>query len=512
MQQARQSLIARMGRGADHLLTRLDVLALFPLVALAAMSLDLAGLMTVTAFALPALLAVRAVGAAAVGPLPVAPPSRHPGGGREAILAALDQAARDGVRDSACILLQVDGWEDLTDRWGAEAAEDLATRCQERLATALRQEDLVTRLADARFGVVLHPAQAARLGTREAIADRLRGVIGEVIAIDGAAVRLTACAGHASLGHDGGNVAQTTLSAAESALAEAHRNGPNAMRAYTPDLMHQRRATTHLIGDVETALAEGEIRPWFQPQICARTGRLSGLEALARWHHPTRGVLAPAEFLPAVDSAGRMDVLGRSILHHALSALARWDEAGLQVPSVSVNFSAAELRDPTLAGHVAAELERFGLPPVRLTVEILETVAAQGADDRVIATIAALREQGVNLDLDDFGIGQASMSAIRRFGVKRIKIDRSFILSLDADPEQQSMVAAILSMARHLGIETLAEGVETRAVEDALSEMGCGHLQGFHFARPMPVDETCAWITRHQARLTPPCPMRRHAG
>lgn len=510
MMQARPTLIGRLGRGADRLLSRLDVLALFPLVALSALALGLGDLVTVTAFALPALLALRALArppaegwtdGAGHGALPGTPSART---GREAVLAALERAAGVEGHDSACILLQIDGWEDLSDRWGAEAAEELARRCGDRLATAVRRDDLVVRLGDARFAVVLHPIPAARLGTREAIADRLRGVIAEAIAIDGTAVRLTASAGHANLQRDIGDVAETTLAAAEAALAEAHRNGPNAMRAYTPGLLTRRRAEADLAGEVEGALAEGEIRPWFQPQIRLATGRISGFEALARWHHPVRGTLAPAEFLPAVDSAGRMDVLGQCILDHALAALATWDEAGLSIPSVSVNFSAGELRAPGLAEQVADALLRHGLAPDRLTVEILETVAAQGADDRIIATIAALRRHGVRLDLDDFGIGQASLSAIRRFGVSRIKIDRSFILGLDTDEGQRAMVAAVLSMARHLGVETLAEGVETQAVRDALARMGCDHLQGFHLARPMPFDATLGWARRHAARAAVP--------
>ncbi|NKX45370.1 putative bifunctional diguanylate cyclase/phosphodiesterase [Roseicyclus persicicus] len=518
MAQAGPTLAVRMARATGQALSRVEVLALFPLMTLSAVWLGLGDVATVTVFLLPALLALRGLGLGAGGAALVGagrggvPGPRGGLAGRDALLAMLDRVAATPDHDTACILLQIDGWDGLTDRWGAEAAEDLALRCAERLATALRRDDVVARLGDSRFGVVLHPIPAARLGTREAITARLRAVLGEPVAIDGSAARLTVCAGHSALLRDAGPVPEATLAAAEAALAEAQRNGPNAVRAYAPGLLGQRRDRADLAAEVEDALAADEIRPWFQPQICTDTGVISGFEALARWHHPRRGVLAPADFLPAVEDAGRMDALGHRILVHALAALQAWDRAGLRVPSVSVNFSAGELRNPMLADQVAWELDRCELRPGRLTVEILETVAARGEDDAVIATLSALRAQGVNLDLDDFGIGQASLSAIRRFGVTRIKIDRSFVLGLDGDPEQRAMVAAILSMARHLGVETLAEGVETREVQALLAQMGCDHMQGFHIARPMPLDDTIAWATAHNERIAQPPVIGRRAG
>jgi diguanylate cyclase (GGDEF)-like protein len=501
-----------------RVLSRLDVIALFPLVALAALWLGFDDVVLLVAFGLPALLALRAVAQALPGAAPVetayaALPARRGGlAGREAVLAALDHAARVPGHDTACILLQIDGWEGMGDRLGGETAEDLAQRCADRLVTALRHGDLVARLGDARFGVVLHPVPAARLGTREAICERLRTAIGEPVAVGGMSVRLTASAGHTNLKRDGGDVAEETLAAAELALAEAHRSSPGAVRAYAPGLLRQRRDEADLTGEVDEALAAGDIRAWFQPQIRVSSGAISGVEALARWHHPERGTLCPDTFLPVVDRAGRMDALGHQILQDALTALRAWDEAGLRIPSVSVNFSAAELRNPALADHVKWALDRLDLQPGRLTVEILETVAARAADDAVIATIAALRGHGVNLDLDDFGIGQASLSAIRRFGVSRIKIDQSFVIELDDDPEQQAMIAAILSMAQHLGVETLAEGVETPAVGAMLAQMGCDHMQGFCLARPMPRDAAEHWMTAQDTRIAHPARFDRAAG
>jgi diguanylate cyclase len=190
------------------------------------------------------------------------------------------------------------------------------------------------------------------------------------------------------------------------------------------------------------------------------------------------------------------------ILYHALMALTAWDKAGLQIPTVAVNFSAQELRNPRLAERLKWELDRFDLEPKRLTVEVLETVVAETENDVVVANIAGLSRLGCGIDLDDFGTGHASITSLRRFAVRRIKIDRSFVTRLDIDPDQQKMVSAILSMADQLGLATLAEGVETPGEHAMLAQLGCGDIQGFGIARPMPVDETMDWITRHRSQAS----------
>jgi len=184
-----------------------------------------------------------------------------------------------------------------------------------------------------------------------------------------------------------------------------------------------------------------------------------------------------------------------------VAALVRWDRAGFSVPSVGVNFCAAELRNPRLVEKLQWELDRFDLRPERLSIEILETVVASTDNDMVVRNIAALARLGCGIDLDDFGTGHASITTIRRFDVRRLKIDRSFVMRVDEDREQQKMVAAILSLAERLGLETLAEGVETAGEHAMLAQLGCDHVQGFGIARPMPFEQTLDWISQHSARL-----------
>ena len=252
---------------------------------------------------------------------------------------------------------------------------------------------------------------------------------------------------------------------------------------------------------VETAL-DGDLSvAHFQPQLSTDTGIVSGFEALARWKHPERGLLAPAEFLSAIMSTGLSTRLGEVMLYQTLNALRAWDRAGYHVPSVAVNFCKEELRNPKLVEKLRWELDRFDLAPSRLTIEILETVIAETDNDMVVRNIAALAEIGCGIDLDDFGTGHASITSIRRFAVNRIKIDRSFITRVDADPAQQRMVTAILSMAERLGLQTLAEGVETVAEHAMLAQLGCSHVQGYVIARPMPFQDTIGWLEQHRMKL-----------
>ncbi|WP_349237603.1 EAL domain-containing protein [Sulfitobacter sp. 15WGC] len=196
-----------------------------------------------------------------------------------------------------------------------------------------------------------------------------------------------------------------------------------------------------------------------------------------------------------------MERLAEVMMYHAFAALKAWDGSGTVVPQIGVNFAGGELANPRLIDKITWELDRFDLSPDRLAIEVLETVVASTADDVITRNINALRKLGCRIDLDDFGTGHASIASIRRFSVSRIKIDRSFVMKADRDPDQQRMISAILTMAERLGIETLAEGVETVGEHVLLAQLGCDHVQGFGIARPMPFEQTLDWIARHNAKL-----------
>jgi predicted signal transduction protein with EAL and GGDEF domain len=422
---------------------------------------------------------------------------------RPQIVTLMDRILRDGPMTgttTACAVVQFDDAPALLDRHGRAAQTEILTRCAERICAALRVGDTVARLEGGGFAVALGPVRRLDLENAVQICAGLQAALTAPIVLNGARIYVTVSIGFCLGERSPGQTGAALLDAAQVAADEALRNGPGAIRAYAPDMTRTRADRDALREELETALDEGQIRAHFQPQISTDTGAISGFEALARWHHPTRGLIPPLNFLPAIEDCGLSGRLCEVMVYNALLALSRWDKAGLKVPTVAVNFSKSELRSPGLASKLKWELDRFELDPGRLTVEILETVVADTDNDVVVSNIIAISQMGCGVDLDDFGTGHASITSIRRFPVRRIKIDRSFVTRVDEDREQQKVVSAILSMAERLGMETLAEGVETAGEHAMLSQLGCGHVQGFGVAKPMPLDDTQEWISRHLSR------------
>lgn len=419
-------------------------------------------------------------------------------------------SAKANGRNSAVLMVELDDFNALRDRYEPAAADKVLSVIGERIATIMRDHDTVSRVGDYRFGVCVHPVVHMDLESCIQMASRIQETIEEPIAMDGTTIYLTSSVGFCLLGRSPGLNGKAWTNASIVALNEAQKRGHGAVRAYSSELQTRLKQRADLREEVVEALEHGQVQPWFQPQISTDTGRVTGFEALARWAHPDRGAVSPAEFLPAVEDAGQLERLAEVMIFSTLTALKAWDSAGVHVPQVGVNFSGAELGNPKLVDKLRWELDRFELTPDRLSVEILETVVTDLGDDTVVRNIRALSELGCQIDLDDFGTGHASIASLKRFGVNRIKIDRSFVMKADRDPEQQRMISAILTMAERLGIETLAEGVETVGEHALLAQLGCNHVQGFGISRPMPFEKTLDWIQTHEAKLqdTPQLPGR----
>lgn len=251
--------------------------------------------------------------------------------------------------------------------------------------------------------------------------------------------------------------------------------------------------------ELEAALVLQQIRPYFQPQICAVTGRLIGAEALARWEHPQRGTLSPAAFIGPLYQYALLGQLGAQILEQSIARCRQWLDQGIEVP-VSVNITPSELLDVHFADRVFALLERYGLPGQLLCLEITES---EDYDDLsgLLETSSRLRLQGIKLAIDDFGTGHASLLHLVQSPVSELKIDRIFVANMLADARYRSAVHASLTMARHLRIHTVAEGVETWEQAQMLKEMGCDSLQGFYFAPAIRSDELVDWWQNRSAAM-----------
>lgn len=422
----------------------------------------------------------------------------------EVILETRLQEAHQNQKAFGCYLLALDDYTELLDRYGRTATERVMDRITDRVGAALRQGDMVTRPEEDVIAITLAPVRLLDLESAIQLARRLQAVVEEPIAMDATSVFISCSIGFSlsqqNSHRNGLRMMQNTLAA----LDDARANAPSAIRAWSEGMKPARLTRSNLADQAARALENGDIHPWFQPQVSTDTGHITGFESLARWIHPEQGIIPPGDFLPVLESAGLLERLGEVMMTRALTALTDWDRAGVHVPSVGVNFAEQELRNPKLVEKIRWELDRFDLTPDRLCIEVLETVVAASPDDMIARNINALSQMGCAIDLDDFGTGHASISSIRRFSVQRIKIDRSFIMKVDRDPEQQRMVTAILSMAERLGLETLAEGVETAGEHALLAQLGCGYVQGFGIARPMPYDQTLDWIRAHEAKVKEP--------
>ncbi len=427
------------------------------------------------------------------------------------LVASLDLQLKEDptFQKTACIAISIDGYDELHRKWGDAVADFAVNETAQRMLSILRSGDKIAQLSKSSFCVMVCSIRAPETSAVLTLCERLEDVTSAPIQIDGAILNLTLSAGFCIDARAPERTGASILSAAKAALQEAEQNAPRAIRSFSPNTVVP--VETDLSNEVLEALREGHIQPWFQPQISTDTGEITGFEALARWEHPEKGTMPPSAFVPALEAANRLEELGENILNHALRAVVEWDKAGAIVPTVAVNFATQELRNPSLVERIKWDVDRFELSPSRLTVEILETVISEHDDDVITRNIRALGAQGFHIDLDDFGTGHASLSNIRRFAVDRIKIDRSFVVNADSDPEQQRMIAAIVGLGERLGIETLAEGVENIGEQSILSQLGCTHLQGFAVARPMPFDKTIDWILQHQKSLNTPSLLGKHA-
>ncbi|MDR9484835.1 MAG: GGDEF domain-containing phosphodiesterase [Sediminimonas sp.] len=502
-----------MGRSRRYLaaaLTGPQVLAFMPALSLGAFWFGGEAWLLATALGLPALYAL-------VGSFSQTAEDEAAalGGNPECAAHALDHAIQNAARDrkaTACLVVAMDDADHLRRNYGGDILDTVTERCLSRLPGVLRQGDQVFAVADEETAIALAPVPRLDLETLIQLSARVQSALEEPVSVDATAVSSSwsvgFCLGSRNPGDDGADL----LQAARAALADARRNGPSAIRAHTGTQPAPATVASDLCDEPAQGLEAGQFRPWFQPQLCTDTGRVSGFEALARWQHPVQGIIPPAVFLPVLEKSGNLERLAHEILRQSMEAIKHWDREEVKVPRVAVNLSAAELSNPTLADRVAWELDRFDVSPGRLTLEVLETVVVPSGSDVVTRNINALADLGCTIDLDDFGTGHASIASLRRFKVSRIKIDRSFVAGVDRDAKQQRMITAILTMADQLGLDALAEGVETTGEHAVLAQLGCRHVQGFGIARPMPLDQTADWVRHHERKLGQPTGIGRATG
>jgi len=395
-------------------------------------------------------------------------------------LARSIAAANPAHPSVAVVLINIDHFKQVNDTLGPPAGDRLLIELAERLVASTRQGDVVGRLVSDTFVVIT--SGLSNIGSASRIAHHLLGRLSEEIQIDGLRILLEARAGVACWPEDGTDP-DTLLTRAEQAGRQSRELGQSVAR-YHVSRDQSSVAQLSLVAELRDALANHELSLFFQPQVDTTSGEVHVLEALARWEHPTRGMLTPDAFIPVVEQSGLVRAFTLEVIDQALAAAASWREEG-HPRGVSVNLSARNLLDLELPGEITAALARHDLPPTTLTLEITETMMVMTDLDSVEQVLAGLTALGVGLSIDDFGTGYSSLSFLLRWKVAELKIDRSFVNQLLTSNEARMLIVATIELAHGLQARVVAEGVETQEEAAELIRIGCDRLQGYLYSKPV---------------------------
>ena len=422
---------------------------------------------------------------------------------RERLEAALTKS--NAEEQIALLLLDLDRFKEVNDTFGHEAGDTLLQEVAARLATSVREQDVLARLGGDEFAVVLRGDEQLAVTT----AERLLACLEAPLVVRGSSVSIGGSVGVVA-GPVAGQSASELLRAADVAMYVAKGRG-GGVATYDRAGDQHGAGRLELAGEVRNALATEQFTVHYQPQIDLSTGHVVGVEALVRWQHPTRGLLPPASFLPLIDRAGLERVLLRRVLLVALTQAAAWRANGTTL-RMSVNITARDLLDELLPGHLTAELQRLSLPGHMLVLEVTENDLVV-ASTRMASVLSELRALGVSLSIDDFGTGYSSMRRLKEIGPSEIKIDRSFVARLDVAADDYTIVQATIELGHNLGMRTVAEGVESPTVRRLLTDLGCDEAQGYQISPPLPASDLEQWLAGQtvSAYRTVPQPARSRA-
>jgi len=389
------------------------------------------------------------------------------------------------------LFIDLDRFKEINDSLGHDAGDEVLTQVSARLRATLGPTATIGRFGGDEF-VVLLPDTSVD-GAAEAWGRRLLSVLSKPTTVKGVETFLAASIGVSQSEPD--STAGGLLREADVAMYAAKDQGRNRVAAFDPAMLAQAEERLYVANELHRGLDSGEFEPYFQPIVEVHGGQLRGFEALVRWNHPARGVLAPGAFLDAAEDTGLIVPMGAQVLQAACSILGEWTRRGLVAPDVgvAVNLAPRQLLDQGVVALVSAAIVEAGIEPERLTLEITES-ALMSDGVEVDLVVRQLRDLGVRFSVDDFGTGYSSLTYLKRFPVDVIKIDRDFVDGLPDDGGDAVIVDVVIGLARALGLTTVAEGVERHEQLEYLRERGCARVQGYLVAEPLPVSAVEAWL------------------
>jgi diguanylate cyclase (GGDEF)-like protein/PAS domain S-box-containing protein len=413
---------------------------------------------------------------------------------RRLLMDRLEQAlaaASRHRRQDALLFIDLDDFKTINDTLGHDKGDLLLKQISQRLSSCVREGDTVARLGGDEFVVLLQglsenaPEAAAQA---QVVAQKILGTLAQPYELDCHGHHSSASVGITLFGGSQRETVEEPLKRAELAMYQAKAAGRNTVRFFEPEMYTAVLSRACMEADLRQALAQGQFLLHYQPQG-ADSVRLSGVEALVRWQHPQRGLVSPAEFIPVAETSGLILPLGQWVLESACKQLAAWASRPQRSHlTMAVNVSAREFRQPDFVEEVLSILQATGARPERLKLERTESVLVENVED-IIAKMGALRARGVGFALDDFGTGYSSLSYLKRLPLDQLKIDKSFVGNILTDRDDAAIAKMVVALAESMGLEVIAEGVETEAQRDFLAKLGCCNYQGYLFSRPLPIEE-----------------------
>lgn len=404
---------------------------------------------------------------------------------------ALDRSSREGVLH-AVLFVDLDYFKIINDSLGHKAGDQLLTVVAERLRACLRPADTAARLGGDEFVVLLDNV----MGVDDAIsvAERITEALGVPIELGERQVVVGTSVGIA-LSEDHESQPDVMLRNADVAMYEAKKEGKGRYKVFDPGMIAQALRRLELENDLRRAIGQEELRLYYQPKVLLGTGSITGVEALVRWEHPTRGMLLPEEFIPLAEETGLIVPLGWWVLQEACRRTREWGEQyHTAFPlDISVNLSVKQFQEPDLVRKLAGMLREVGLEPSCLQLEITESVVMEDTE-YAAGLLLGLKGIGVKLALDDFGTGYSSLSLLHRFPLDELKIEKEFVDGLAQNDQDATIVKAVIDLAHELGMQIVAEGVETIEQLTRLREMGCDQAQGYYFWESLPDEETATLL------------------
>ncbi|MFC4173476.1 PAS domain-containing protein [Microvirga sp. GCM10011540] len=410
---------------------------------------------------------------------------------------ALSEAKQVGLAVSL-LLIDLDDFKDVNDSFGHDAGDVLLKETATRLSRAMRDGDSLARLGGDEFAVLL--TGSSTLGHASTLAEGIVKKLCQPISYAGQMLTTRASIGVAAFPDHHGEPAEL-MKDADMALYRAKAEGRNRVVTYSPEMRAAIEQRIVLRREMREAISRDQISPFYQPKVCLSTGEIVGFEALARWQHPTRGLLTPTSFGDAFDDPELATLIGKRLIGKVASDMRRWLKSDLGFGRIAINLSHAEFIQPGLAEDILRVLDLAKVPAKHFEIEITEKVLLDVQSEAVLSALAKFREHGVQVALDDFGTGYASLTHLKQFPVDHIKIDQRFVRGIEEDPDDEAIVTAVVSLGRSLNLRVTAEGVETTGQAQRLREMGCSAVQGYLFSKPMAGADIpeflSGWTARH---------------